>query len=92
VYKVQRFQVLVMFLLGRSNLKNAAANSLSRLLDSLHLLANAGPCRLIAAFRFVNVGLNLSNQHFKVFVLLHQKQASTLWIKIASHSLKSVKT
>jgi hypothetical protein len=60
-------------LVRRPDLKDPAADELSGLFNLLHLLTYTRPRRLVPTLGLVNVSLRLSDKHFEVFVLLHQK-------------------
>jgi len=56
---------------GGPDLKDAIADDLGSLLDRLHLLANAGSRRFVAALGLIDIRFDLGDQLLQIFIFLH---------------------
>ncbi len=63
---------MVVGLIGGSNFKNSISHKLGSLFNLLHLLADPCPGCFVPALRLIDISFNLSDQHFKIFIFLHQ--------------------
>jgi hypothetical protein len=58
-------------LINGSDFQDPIPDDLGRLLDLLHLLADARPCGFVSALSLLNIGFDFSDQRLQHIVLLH---------------------